>query len=620
MAMNQPPSAPPVRTITAQIDLRQAVGSRTARVDALLRARDLAGADALLRTLEAETPGDVAVRHARAQWCFHRQQWSQAEALWDALRKQCPDHTDIVHGHAATLLKQRRHDEAWTALRAVVQRWPDFLPGRLNLASLLRQAYRRPADALAVLEPALARHGQVAMLHFGIARARQDLLDTEGTLAGYQRALELAPQNLRAFTAYPFCSHYLPHPDLAALRRWVESHGQALQRPGAAMHHPPRAPGAVLRVGLLSGDWRNHPVAYFLETVLAALRRRGVDLVAYSTGDEADDTTARLRASVVLWRDAAAWSDRELAQRIADDRLDVLLDLSGFTTHQRLGTLLMKPAPVQISWLGYFGTLGVPEVDAVIADPHCVPPDESRFFRERVLHMPHTRLCFSPPADAPEPAAEPPMAAGAGLRLACLQNLHKINARVLAAWKRILDGAPDATLLIQGRQLAQPGMRERFEGLLQAAGLDRGRIELRKPCARADYLKAHDQIDLLLDTFPYPGGTTTCEAIWMGVPTLTLATPGMLGRQGQAMLHQVGLDDWITHSDDAYVQRAIALAQDRDGTLATLRHLRRTLRETARTSPLFDAETFARDFESLLRRACQEAVAGAPVRPPAGAS
>lgn len=618
--MKPPPPAPPARTITARIDLRQAVGSRTARVEALLRTRDLAGADALLRPLEAETPDDVSVRHARAQWCFHRQQWTRAEALWDALRRQCPDHTDIVHGHAATLLKLRRHDEALAALQAVVQRWPDFLPGRLNLASLLRQAFRRPADALAVLEPALARHGQVAMLHFGIARARQDLMDTEGTLAGYQRALELDPQNLRAFTAYPFCCHYRPSPDLAGLRQWVESHGRALKRPTPALHTAPRAPAAALRVGLLSGDLRNHPVAYFLESVLSALHHRGVDLVAYSTGDEADDTTARLRSSVGLWREAAAWSDRELAQRIAGDRLDVLLDLSGFTTHQRLGTLLMKPAPVQISWLGYFGTLGVPEMDAVIADPHCVPPDEARLFSERVLTMPHTRLCFSPPADAPEPAAEPPLAAGGGLRLACLQNLHKINGRVLAAWKRILDGAPDATLLIQGRQLAQPGMRERFETLLQTAGLDRGRIELRKPCSRADYLQAYDRIDLLLDTFPYPGGTTTCEAIWMGVPTLTLATPGMLGRQGQAMLHQVGLDDWIAHSDDGYVQRAIALAQDREGTLATLRHLRRTLRETARCSPLFDAETFARDFEALLRRACQEAGAGAPARPPAGAS
>jgi predicted O-linked N-acetylglucosamine transferase (SPINDLY family) len=135
-------------------------------------------------------------------------------------------------------------------------------------------------------------------------------------------------------------------------------------------------------------------------------------------------------------------------------------------------------------------------------------------------------------------------------------------------------------------------------------------VTLGLPRPRADYLAQYSEIDVLLDTFPYPGGTTTCEAVWMGVPTLTLATPGMLGRQGQALLHQVGLDDWVAHSDDAYVERAIALAQDRQGTLATLRHLRRTLRKTARTSPLFDATRFAADFEALLRRACNEGAAG----------
>jgi protein O-GlcNAc transferase len=587
---------------------------RIAAVKAMLRTQDHAAAEQALQALLADHPTSVAVRQLQAQLHFLRQRWEEAEAIWRTLVAERPDEPHLRHDHAAALSRLRRFGPARDAFRALLQRWPDFLLARLNLGALLRQEFQRPSEALEVMEPALARHGDHPPLHFNIGRARQDLLDTAGAIGAYRQALEHDPGHLKAFSAHMFCSHYLPTPDLAALRDWAERHGQALRRPptpaGDRVHRPP---GPRLRVGLLSGDLSDHPVAYFLESVLRALHGRGVELVAYATHDHADAVTRRLRRSVTTWRLAEALTDAELARQIADDRLDVLLDLAGFTNHSRLGVLLMRPAPLQVSWLGYFGTQGVPEIDAVVADPHCVPADEQRFFTERLLHMPHTRLCMSPPVDAPEPAPEPPLASGAALRFACLQNLHKINARVLDAWRRILLGAPGATLLIQGRQIGQSDVRARFEALLDASGIDRSRVRLRKRIPRGAYLAQYGEVDLLLDTFPYPGGTTTAEAIWMGVPTLTLATPGMLGRQGQALLHQVGLDDWVTHSDDDYVRRAIALANDREGTLATLRHLRRTLRETARRSPLFDAECFAHDFEALLRRACAARAAGTPL-------
>ena len=606
--------------VSGQLMRSDSFAIRLTRAEALLQAGDHAAAEAEIEALAALKPQSHLLRHMRAKLLFHRQQWHEAEKLWDELRRLKPDDAHIAHGHAATLARLHRFKQARQALTAVVERWPNFLLARLNLAGLLRQEFRRPREALAVLEPALEQHADNPTLHFNRGRAKQDLLDTEGALACYRRAIELDPGHAKAFSAYPFCSHYLPRPDLDALRGWIEAHGRALKRPAVPPQHTPRAPGPRLRVGLLSGDLIDHPVAYFLESVLAALHQRGVDLVAYATGEKSDAVTQRLQRSVSTWRPAAALTERELAQRIADDRLDVLLDLAGFTNHHRLGTLLMKPAPLQLGWLGYFGTQGIPEMDGVIADPHCVPPEEQRFFSERVLYLPHTRLCLSPPVGAPDPAPEPPLArkgSGTGLRFACLQNLNKINARVLDCWRRILDGAPQATLRIQGRQLAQPDVREAFEARLDASGMDRSRVELGQPSARAEYLAGYAEVDVLLDTFPYPGGTTTAEAIWMGVPTLTLATPGMLGRQGQALLHQVGLDDWVTHSDDAYLQRAIALAQDHEGTLATLRHLRRTLRATAETSPLFDADRFARDFEALLRRACTEGIAAVSGQVPA---
>lgn len=564
-------------------------------------------------------PPDLAAgqadRLAQAKGLFRQHQWREALPLWAELQRQRPDDPEMAHGHAVTLTRMGRHAEALAGLRTVLARWPDFLPARLNLAGLLRRDFRRPDEALSVLDPALSAHDRVAVVHFHRGRVLQDLVRHAEAMDAYDRCLALDPSYIKAISAYAFCAHYQPDPDLAALRRWLESRTAALPAlvPPTQTH---ARPGPRLRVGLLSGDLCDHPVAYFLESVLEALHHRGVDLIAYATGERDDAVSQRLRRHTHAWHRVAALKESALAQRIADDRLDVLLDLAGFTNHHRLGTLRRHPAPVQVGWLGYFGTLGMPALDAVIADRHCVPPDEQRFFSERLLYLPDTRLCFTAPADAPEPAPEPPMARGGGIRLACLQNLHKINRRVLAAWRRILDGAPEATLLLQARQLAHPEVRRRFETLLDASGIDRRRVDLVPPRPRPDYLAGYAEVDVLLDTFPYPGGTTTCEALWMGVPTLTLATPGMLGRQGQALLQQVDLQDWVTHSDDDYVQRAITLARDREGTLTTLRHLRRQLRETARRSPLFDADTFAQHLEALLRQACN----AHPQHPPAGAS
>ena len=615
-AGQRPPPLPPLE--------REAPGAATpqrekallvAHFNALMQAGDLQTAEPVLKDLLARDPGAHALRQAHAALLTRLGRHGEAEAQWRTLVQEQPAEPNNLHGHAVALQALRRNDEAIALFERTLQRAPDFLPARLQLAALLRDHAHRPQTALALLNAALPARADQPELHFGIGRAQHELLNPGAALAACERMIALDPGSIAAYCTYAFCAHHQDTPDLDALRRWLEDHAPALKRPPAPLARPrERAPGQPLRVGLLSGDFKDHPVTYFLESVLAALRQQGLELFAYATDSAADAATARVRAQVSHWREAADLNDLALARRIADDQLDVLLDLAGFTNHSRLGVLLMRPAPVQLSWLGYFGSLGVPEVDGVIADPHCVPPGEERFFTERVLRMPHTRLCISPPVNAPEVRPEPPLASGSGLRLACLQDLRKITPRVLAAWRRILDGAPTATLWLLGRQIAEPEVRAVFEQRLTDSGIDRSRIELAQPCSRGRFLARIGEADVLLDTFPYPGGTTTAEAIWMGVPTLTLATPGMLGRQGQALLHQVGLDDWVTSSDDIYIERAVALAMDREGTLATLRHLRRTLRETARHSPLVDAEAFARDFVALLHRACG---AKAPVDTPA---
>ena len=283
-----------------------------------------------------------------------------------------------------------------------------------------------------------------------------------------------------------------------------------------------------------------------------------------------------------------------------DEHIDILLDLSGHSAGNRLTLFAAKPAPIQVSWLGYFGTTGLPVMDYALADPQSVPESEAQWFTERVWRLPHTRLCFSPPLRAPDVSGLPVLA-GRPFTFGCFQELTKINASVLDAWKRIMLASPHARLRVQSVRLGYPDVMAAFAQRLRDAGLSDAQFQLVGPAPRDNYLAAYADVDLVLDTFPYPGGTTTVEAMWMGVPTLTLATPGMLGRQGAALLVNAGLPDWICNNPEAYVAQAIAWASPEGERRQRLSDLRAQLRPQLMKSPLMDAQHFAVDLDQALR-------------------
>jgi predicted O-linked N-acetylglucosamine transferase (SPINDLY family) len=323
-------------------------------------------------------------------------------------------------------------------------------------------------------------------------------------------------------------------------------------------------------------------------------------LLAYANDPTSDELTQRIRPVFEAWHTVDLWTDERLAAQIRSDGVDILVDLSGRTAGNRLPVFAAKPAPLQVSWLGYFASTGLPQMDAILADPVCVPEDEESLYVEQVLRLPHTRLCMSPPEAAPEPSA-PPILSNGFITFGSYQTLSKINSGVLAAWALILAACPLARLRLQAPQFSDAGQLARFGERLQAAGIDVARVDLLPPVSRAQYLASYSQVDILLDTFPYPGGTTTAEALWMGVPTLTLAMPGMLGRQGQAMLSNLGLHDWVTHSEADYVAQAVAWGQGGDQVAKRLQSLRQQMRSQAASSPLFDAPRFARDWWAALQ-------------------
>lgn len=369
--------------------------------------------------------------------------------------------------------------------------------------------------------------------------------------------------------------------------------------PGAGDKH-------VLRVGFVAGEFREHPVYHFLAGILEHMDRDRFQLVAFSNNQIDDSATQALKTLFTDWHDIKSIGHDAVAELVRDQQIDILIDLSGHSGDARLPVFARRPAPVQVAWLGYFASTGLKTMDYIIADAASVPHDSQEWFSEKVFRLPATRLCMTTPRTSRQvPVVEAPCVAKGYITFGTFQQAAKINARVLQVWAQILDAVPQSRLKIQNSGLNSASIREKTRSDIIAAGIDVSRVELAGAGDWEAYLEAHGDVDILFDTFPYPGGTTTAFAIWMGVPTVTLAGDTMLSLQGAAMLGCVGLDAWIAETEAQYVDIAVRFARDKEQ-LSTLRH---SLRATAEQSPLFDTATFATHLQSGLRAMYAEKMA-----------
>ena len=399
-------------------------------------------------------------------------------------------------------------------------------------------------------------------------------------------------------------------------RALFEAHNAWAQR-FAAPHYPTSQAEPLnddadrpLRVGYVSGDLRRHPVAFFVEPVLRAHDRGQVTPVCYDTAGLDDDMNAHLRSLVPDWRDVADWSDEALAERIRDDRIDILVDLAGHTARNRLLVFARRPAPVQVTGIGYVTTSGLETMDYRLTDSLCDPGrGEDRFYSERLWRLETGFNCYAPPRGLPEPGA-PPCLSGAALTFGCFNNLDKITAPVIEAWAEILHGLPDSRLLLKTKSLGEPAVREHLLAAFGDRGIAAERLELRDWSATlAEHFAAYAEVDIALDPFPYNGTTTTCEALMMGVPVVALRGGRHASRVSFSILARLGLEGLSATEPEAYVERALALAARPDA----LAKLRAGLRQRLARSPLCDAERYARTLETayrgMWRRRCSAAAA-----------
>ena len=476
---------------------------------------------------------------------------------------------------------------------------PDFAESLTAMGAVF-QSQGQFDEAVECHRRALAIKPDYAQAHSNLGNALQDLGQLESSLESTRRALELQPDFTEAHNNLLFVHNYLADQPVAHLLARASRFGNIVARrarPAQAWDNTPDS-RRRLRVGVVSGDLCIHPVGYFLEAVVAAMKTSAVslELFAYPTRTCDDELSQRLKACCRAWHPLVGLSDEHAAGLIREDGIDILIDLSGHTAHNRLPLFAWKPAPVQLSWLGYFATTGVQAMDYLLADPWTLPASEEVNFTEKIWRLPETRLCFTPPPSNIAVSPLPALSNG-HVTFGCFNNLTKMNSTVVALWAQILKAVPSSRLFLKARQLMQASARREAIDRFAAHGIEPGRLILEDYVPRENYLAAYQKVDIGLDPFPFPGGTTTVEALWMGVPVLTLTGDRFLSRQGVGLLMNAGLPEWVAKDPSDYVARAVSHAGD----LQALARLRAGLRQQVLASPIFDAPRFAGHFEAALR-------------------
>jgi protein O-GlcNAc transferase len=481
-----------------------------------------------------------------------------AERLALALRQR-PGYAGAWHNYGVVLRKLERLDEAEDALRRALELDPDFAASHQALASLLLSQGRI----------------ETALRHYAAARVR------------FPQALEIESAELLALLV----SDAVSDQELLARHRAFGARLEAAHAPRRRPHLVSKDAGRRLRVGYVSGDLYRHPVALFLLPVLARHDRSAFEVHCYSTGGYRDSVTEELRRLADGWREAASMSDAEMADTIRGDQIDLLVDLTGHSGGSRLAVFAQQPAPVQVSWLGYLNTTGLRAIQYRVCDRHTDPPGSERYHVETLARLPNSQWCYRPLLSVPH-AATPPCASRAFITFGSFNHPSKLSPATLALWKDVLRALPDARLVVAG---TQPGRGS--EALLGSLGSE-SRITLIPRVPLDQYFPLFNEVDIALDTMPYGGGTTTCDALWMGVPVVTAPGTRPVSRSTASLLATLGLDDWIASGPEDYVRLALQASANRD----RLKELRATLRARMKASPLMDEAGFTRDLETLYRQ------------------
>jgi predicted O-linked N-acetylglucosamine transferase (SPINDLY family) len=488
--------------------------------------------------------------------------------------------------------------EAQAVLKRNVELHPDSAMAHWNLAHSYAESWQME-DALLTLEKAEAIAPQPGAMSMRASVAGR-IGDVEQALALYRQLAEKEGpySKMRSSAAMSaLYSDQLSAQEVADLHRELFAPLAEKARVAESFKND-RSLNRRLKVGLISADFHHqHPVNIFMQPVLARLDPKQFELTMYFTGISYDDQTQLAKRRVAHWVEATTWSDLQLARRIEADQIDILLDLAGHTSMQRMSLFGQRAAPVQASFLGYPSSTGVPNIDWLIADSVVAPTEHESLYSEKVMRLPNTVFCFAPETQYPFPDynqshAERPLTFGS------FNNVPKLTPHTLKLWASILEQVPGSKLLLKAPSFKDESAIKIFTQRLLAEGVDPSRLEFRGPVGLTDMMAEYADVDIALDPVPYNGGTTTLQAMWMGVPVVVKAGNNFVSRMGASFMSAADLGDWVAETDADYVQIAKQMAADRQALL----NLKKGLRQRLLNSPAWDVDQYAKDFGDCLHK------------------
>lgn len=501
------------------------------------------------------------------------------------------------------LLEAKKFDAAIAAYNQAIRLRPDYAEAHANRGNALI-SLGQAAQALPAFEAALRVTPQLASAHYNLGTALQALSRFEGAIAAYENAIRLQPDYARPHSNLVMCLHYHAGHDEAAILKAAQRYAAHVTPRKREAFANTRETERRLRVGYVSGDFYSHTVADYFAPVLAAHDPEAVEVFCYHNSHNVDDMTKKLRAAAPHWRDVAGLTDEECTARIMADEIDILVDLSGHTNGNRLDVFAGRAAPVQASWLGFWGTTGVAAMDYVISDSDTIPPGREALYSEKVHRLPGSRFCYQPPAYAPVPAP-PPSLGGGAVTFGSFNNLAKVGPKTIMLWAQVLHAVPDARLLLKWNSLGNESVRQELVAAFKSAGIGPERLILRGGSLHHVMLGEYADVDIALDPFPFSGGVTSCEALWMGVPVLTLPGASAASRQTLGFLRAIGRPEWAAGNAEEFVRMAATLA----GNKQKLAECRAEQRARMAASALCGPKSFTQELEAAYRTLWRAAVA-----------